>query len=647
MRNEASQSNRRNSEALEVLLERDRPALLRLCKQRLRDHHLAEDVVQDVFLRAIDALPRLDISKPIWPWLVTVAERRCIDLSRRMRRVSLVDIATLSTLDETGFSSPSSVGSRFANDCLEELIAAENRIRLSAQLMKLSLRQRRALLLFALEGWSYEDIASAEGVSIGAIKLLLSRARQKLRAACERGLGIVLTTVEGAKFRLRELAMRARLETSGEKFGLGFQSFATGLLALTVGVASTLGGSTPEKSSPTASSYLARTETSDSVAAGEFPHGALPSKPATDSAPPSKPVTDGGSERSLIETILAPRPDDKPEDTHFESFAASPSYEQDHTVFAAGSCRDFSGCYALFVSRDGGEGWTRLPALGLAGWTIAVSPGFPIDQRIFATGASGLQESTDGGTTFRTVGPIGTWKPGGLAISPAFSQGDPRVLVVHPYSGEIFEHQGDTGLTLPLRLHGTEPQSQFLTAAFSPSYLEDRVLLLSGQSWAATLGADVLGFGRTSYRCRNLSCQGYAPRAYSGIPTDLRFSPNFGHDGVVFGFNDWWLSFSADGGSTFSWRQFGVGNPVFDLAVAWWSGSFGQTLYAAGWGGIRRSFDGGSSWTQVSVGLPGFNSTSRILVLPSGRILVAGGGWGIACSDDGGVTWRPLCSPEP
>ena len=53
---------------------------------RLRDRHLAEETVQDVFLKAWRAAASFDVGRPFSPWLYQIARRSAADIARRERR---------------------------------------------------------------------------------------------------------------------------------------------------------------------------------------------------------------------------------------------------------------------------------------------------------------------------------------------------------------------------------------------------------------------------------------------------------------------------------------------------------------------------------------------------------------------------------
>lgn len=137
--------------------------LVRLLYRRTGDLARAEDLVQEVFVRAMESPP----ANPR-PWLFAVA----LNLARDEGRRALRQGRKLELLkgEQQGAHAP-------APDAAVE--ADERAAGVHAALALLSETDREALLLKA-EGFSYQEIASAIGLSPGAIGTTLSRARRRL-----------------------------------------------------------------------------------------------------------------------------------------------------------------------------------------------------------------------------------------------------------------------------------------------------------------------------------------------------------------------------------------------------------------------------------------------------------------------------------
>lgn len=130
-------------------------------------HHDAEEVVQDAFVKALHALRR-DPSREIVlkPWLYAITRNACVDRLRRNGRAT-VDIEPLEAVLHDASADPTAAVER--RERLQVLVGGLN---------ELPTRQRDALVMHELEGRTHEEMAARLGVSVGASKALVCRARQ-------------------------------------------------------------------------------------------------------------------------------------------------------------------------------------------------------------------------------------------------------------------------------------------------------------------------------------------------------------------------------------------------------------------------------------------------------------------------------------
>lgn len=137
----------------------------------------AEDVAQDVFLRAFERFRELGASPTAAGWLKTVTTNLCLNhLSRyraRWQFFSEMDAARPGVLEER------LVGVAHAGSM--ELERAERRNRLEGALRSLPDHQRVPLVLFHFEDMSYQAIADALGVSLAKVKSDIHRGRETLK----------------------------------------------------------------------------------------------------------------------------------------------------------------------------------------------------------------------------------------------------------------------------------------------------------------------------------------------------------------------------------------------------------------------------------------------------------------------------------
>jgi len=142
----------------------------------------AEDIAQEVFLRAYEHFAELRDSRTAGGWLKTVATRLCLNhLTRHRRRWRLFsELETDATEEAPELEFPA------ADDLLAEL-AAEDRARLvEAALRALPEHQRVPLVLFHFGELPYEAIARELRISLAKVKTDISRGRTALAAALTR-----------------------------------------------------------------------------------------------------------------------------------------------------------------------------------------------------------------------------------------------------------------------------------------------------------------------------------------------------------------------------------------------------------------------------------------------------------------------------
>lgn len=152
--------------AFAEIVRRHRPALLRYGRTLLDDGR-GEDAVQQALLNAYRALPRTEEIQDVRAWLWRLTHNAALDL---LRRAGPATVPLDATVD--GVERP------------EQVLARRESLRsLVGRLQGLPDRQREALVLRELEGRSHGEIARGLGVSEGAVRQLIHRARGTLRAA--------------------------------------------------------------------------------------------------------------------------------------------------------------------------------------------------------------------------------------------------------------------------------------------------------------------------------------------------------------------------------------------------------------------------------------------------------------------------------
>lgn len=176
-----------DEQAWQALCEQHEPQVRAVAHARLRDHHAAQDVVQETMLRAWTRLHQLEDPNRLAAWLKTIAANVAIDHVRRDRAT-----APLSAVPDRPAPLPS-------HD--DVVVASEEAERLHGHLERLREVDRRALWQRDGHGVPVHELAEELGMTTGSVRVLLSRARRQVRD----GYGLVAAPLVGlfARWRAR------------------------------------------------------------------------------------------------------------------------------------------------------------------------------------------------------------------------------------------------------------------------------------------------------------------------------------------------------------------------------------------------------------------------------------------------------------
>ena len=161
--------------AFEELYRRHKGGLFRFVLRSIRDRATAEELYQEIWMRAIEARARYEIQAKFTTWLYTIAHNRLVDHWRR-RGLTLV------TLDD-GQSAAAEPPAGAGYEPQPRLEAKQSLERFARALEALPAAQREAFLLHQEAGMSVAEIAQATGAGEEAAKSRLRYALSKLKEA--------------------------------------------------------------------------------------------------------------------------------------------------------------------------------------------------------------------------------------------------------------------------------------------------------------------------------------------------------------------------------------------------------------------------------------------------------------------------------
>jgi len=161
-----------NTEAYGELVDRYEQKMLRYAKKFLFSHEDAQDLVQDVFIKAYTNMQSFDADRSFSSWLYRIAHNTYVNALAKKTRTPLL--------------------TRFDFDALLPMLRAptqpdteldkkEMRQALDACIEQIGLKYREVLVLYYFEELSYKDIAEVLHIPISTVGVRLSRGKRQLK----------------------------------------------------------------------------------------------------------------------------------------------------------------------------------------------------------------------------------------------------------------------------------------------------------------------------------------------------------------------------------------------------------------------------------------------------------------------------------
>ena len=145
------------SGAFDVIVERHRRSVYQLCYRFVGNHEDASDLSQDVFLRAYRGLKHFRGQSTLATWLYRIGVNVCLN------RVSV----------KTPLNEPIEADQHIdarSESPADRVLRGERAARVRAAIAQLPKKQRAALILRMYHDMSHQEIATAVGSSVGAVK---------------------------------------------------------------------------------------------------------------------------------------------------------------------------------------------------------------------------------------------------------------------------------------------------------------------------------------------------------------------------------------------------------------------------------------------------------------------------------------------
>ena len=164
--------------AFDELVERYHSKIYNLIYNMMSNREDAEDLTQDVFVKAFEALPRFKGKSSFYTWIYRIAVNKTINSRKkrnRNRAMSLDQFDQEIKTDEN-YHDLTAKGSPLRNINLTEL-----QKKLNKALQSLSDKHRTVVVMHDMQGIPHEEIAKVVGASVGTVRSRLFYARRQMQ----------------------------------------------------------------------------------------------------------------------------------------------------------------------------------------------------------------------------------------------------------------------------------------------------------------------------------------------------------------------------------------------------------------------------------------------------------------------------------
>jgi len=163
--------------AFRLIVTRYKDGLYSFLRQFLNRQDLVEDVFQETFLQLFTSRDSFDKSRPLRPWLFTIAANKAKDALRKWQRTSAIPIGSIADSQDLSFDEM--LNTLTTSDSTmphEELEKNETALRVSRIIMNMPENLREILILAYFNKFSYKQMAEVLSIPIGTVKSRLHTA---------------------------------------------------------------------------------------------------------------------------------------------------------------------------------------------------------------------------------------------------------------------------------------------------------------------------------------------------------------------------------------------------------------------------------------------------------------------------------------
>lgn len=162
--------------AFREIVERYKNSLYSFLRRFLNRQDLVEDVFQETFLQLFASRDSFDTSRPLRPWLFTIAANKAKDALRKMQRHSSMSIGAIADSGDVSVDDVINILASYKTTPADEVTMEETARRVREIVADMPENLRGILILAYFEQFSYKHMAEILSIPIGTVKSRLHTA---------------------------------------------------------------------------------------------------------------------------------------------------------------------------------------------------------------------------------------------------------------------------------------------------------------------------------------------------------------------------------------------------------------------------------------------------------------------------------------
>jgi len=165
-----------DEQAFREIVHRYKNGLYTFLRRFLNKQALVEDVFQETFLQLYSSMKRFDTSKPLRPWLFTIAANKAKDALRKQQRQSTLQLGAIADASDVSIDDVVNILASYTKTPDQEVSDSETAQMVREIIADMPENLRGILILAYFEQFSYKQMAEILSIPIGTVKSRLHTA---------------------------------------------------------------------------------------------------------------------------------------------------------------------------------------------------------------------------------------------------------------------------------------------------------------------------------------------------------------------------------------------------------------------------------------------------------------------------------------